>query len=111
MRLKKMLPYWILSPILLGCLCITSISVASLYGYISTRVSPEAVAASMIPNIISLSVTMGFIVSSQIIIAVIHLVNYWHYEFENNDSKITHALYQLFFGLGVVGLIIVFVRQ
>lgn len=53
-------------------------------------------------------VIIGLLSTVQLIMGIIHLVLYSKDEF-SSDSKVGHALYQAFFGLGLLGLIIVLV--
>ena len=54
------------------------------------------------------TIVVGILSTVQLIMAIIHLVFYAKNEFAS-DSKAGHALYQFFFGLGLIGLIIVLV--
>lgn len=54
------------------------------------------------------TVVIGILSTVQLIMGIIHLVFYSKNEFAS-DSKVGHALYQLFFGLGIIGLIVVLV--
>ena len=54
------------------------------------------------------TIVVGLLSVVQLIMGIIHLIFYSKNEFAS-DSKVGHALYQVFFGLGLVGLIIVLV--
>lgn len=54
------------------------------------------------------TVIVGLLSVVQLVMGIIHLVFYSKNEFAS-DSKVGHALYQVFFGLGLLGLIIVLV--
>lgn len=54
------------------------------------------------------TLVIGLLSTVQLIMGIIHLVFYSKNEFAS-DSKVGHALYQVFFGLGLLGLIIVLV--
>lgn len=109
---KKMTPYWIFGGICMGFTFISSVIFMIAFGStIFLSADPAQVFVSMILNAILFIVIAGALGIAQIVVAILHLVNYWHDNFENNDSKVAHALYQFFFGLGIIGLIIVLVKQ
>lgn len=109
---KKMTLYWIFGGICTGFIFVSSIIFMITVGAsIHFGANPSQVVVNMLFNIILFGViTSGFGIA-QIVVAILHLVNYWNNKFENNDSKVAHALYQFFFGLGIIGLIIVLVKQ
>lgn len=112
MRIKKMTPYWIFGGIAAGFQFIASIIFTNfVLVSILESANPEQAVIGMLLSIILFCVIAGALGIVQIVVAILHLVNYWKDNFENNDSKVTHALYQFFFGLGIIGLIIVLVKQ
>ena len=109
MHTKRMTLYWIFS-----VLCSVGVYVGAIILLVSLSSVYET--GNPLALIFALYGVIGWVIILsipsiiQFIIAIIHLVNYYKNNFISR-AKVGHALYQLFFGLGIIGMIIVLVKH
>jgi len=102
-----MLPFWLVGAVVTMVNFIGSIVVfvAVLMAIQSGMANPYAV---LYGSMFIWTIVIGLLSFVPLIMGIIHLVLYSKNDF-TSDSKVGHALYQVFFGLGIIGLIIVLV--
>ncbi|MFA5421742.1 MAG: hypothetical protein WC344_02955 [Bacilli bacterium] len=105
--MKKMTAYWIFGAIYLGTVLIglivlmPAIITAAMNGGTSALVA-------VISGAMAWVVVISLLGVAQLVLSIVHLVTYYKHDFAD-QSKVGHALYQFFFGFGIIGLIIVLV--
>ncbi|MDY0177796.1 MAG: hypothetical protein RBR85_00940 [Bacilli bacterium] len=113
MKTKSMVPFWVVGAISAAVNYISNaIVVSNLMPVISSivenpSVEPTEMLIVAMYGAINWIILIAMLGTAQFILAIIHLVFYSKKRFTNNDSKVGHALYQLFFGLGLIGLLVV----
>ncbi|MFA5283192.1 MAG: hypothetical protein WC366_01520 [Bacilli bacterium] len=109
MHAKRMTLYWIFS-----VLCSVGVYVGATILLISLSKANEI--QNPLELIFALYGLLGWVIILivpsivQFIIGIIHIVNYCKNNFISR-AKVGHALYQLFFGLGIIGMIIVLAKH
>jgi hypothetical protein len=107
MRNKSMLWFWLVGA---GAIVIDFIGFIAIFVAVLTAVQSGAANPYVVlyGSMFIWTLVIGLLSTVQLIMGIIHLVFYSKNEFAS-DSKVGHALYQVFFGLGLLGLIIVLV--
>lgn len=111
MKTKSMIPFWVVGgiSILVSFIGVISLCVA-LFDIIVTGAMPEELIEVILGGGLMIwSILIPIVQIVVFIMGIIHLVFYAGNKFTNNDSKVVHSLYQVFFGLGLIGLIVVLV--
>ncbi|MDR0934771.1 MAG: hypothetical protein LBM03_00480 [Erysipelotrichaceae bacterium] len=107
MRDKSMLPFWIVNVGLVVATAVLSIIVyAQIIVTIGTSMENAlAIISTGMAGLLMMLISGLGVVT--FVMSIVHLVYYCNGRFINNDSKVVHALFQFFFGLGLIGLLIV----
>lgn len=112
MKTRSMTPFWII-----GAICAMTNFICGTFlgnGVKEVLFSIQSLGDITFAMIYELFINhIGYIITiiifgvTQLVFSIIHLSLYSKNEFKNNDSKIIHALHELFFGQSLVGLLIV----
>lgn len=111
MKTKSMVPFWVVGGLTIAMNLFVAIMMSVvIFGAIQNIDSFEEIVPIIVdPGLLIWRVLSSIIGTISFVMGIVHLVFYSGNKFTNNESKVTHALYQFFFGLGLIGLIITLV--